>query len=107
MVLNQYCFLIFQENQDHSFSHLVSFMKKFDEKDTFIQLEFIYGNAPYFYYTTNNFSTLSNYRIGLLSKFKITDSFYGQPNIQYEKEEILPNNFREKINLQVNLIYVF
>lgn len=100
-------FLIFQENQDHSFSHLVSFMKKFDEKDTFIQLEFIYGNAPYFYYTTNNFSTLSNYRIGLLSRFKITDSFYMQPNIQYEKEEILPNNFREKINLQVNLIYVF
>lgn len=100
-------FYIVQDNQDGVFSHMLSFQKKFDEKDTYIQLELIYGSAPYFFYTTENFSRLSNYRIGIVSRFKITNTLSFQPIIQYEREEILPETFRERINIQANLIYVF
>lgn len=100
-------YFILQENSKGTFSHLVSFRKKFDEKDTYIQLELIYGNAPYFYYTTSNFSTLANYRVGVVSRFKISNTISLLPNIQYEREEYSPDNFRDKINFQTNLIYTF
>lgn len=100
-------FYILQDDSKGPFSHYVGFRKKFDEKDTYIQLEAMYGSAPYFYYTNNNFSKVSNYRIGLLSRFKIYDNLALLPNIQFEKEEVTPDYFRDKLHFQVQLIYTF
>ncbi len=100
-------FYILQDDSKSTFSHYVGFRKKFDEKDTYIQLEAMYGSAPYFYYTNNNFSKVSNYRIGLLSRFKIYDNLALLPNIQFEKEEVTPDYFRDKLHFQVQLIYTF
>lgn len=100
-------FYILQDDSKGTFSHYVGFRKKFDEKDTYIQLEAMYGSAPYFYYTNNNFSKVSNYRIGLVSRFKIGDNIALLPNIQFEKEEVTPDYFRDRLHFQVQLIYTF
>lgn len=100
-------YFIRQDNSDSYFAHLVSFQKKLNEKDSFVQLEFIYGSAPYFYFTTENFSTIVDYRIGLLARFKLTNSLIFLPNLQYQIEEYAPDNFRNRINLQANLTYIF
>lgn len=100
-------YFIKQDNSDSYFAHLLSFQRKLDEKDSYVQLEFIYGSAPYFYFTTDNFTTVVDYRIGLLARFKLNSSFILQPNFQYQIEEYAPNNFRNKLNLQANLTYIF
>lgn len=100
-------YFIKQDNSDSYFAHLLSFQRKLDEKDSYVQLEFIYGSAPYFYFTTDNFTTVVDYRIGLLARLKLNSSFILQPNFQYQIEEYAPNNFRNKLNLQANLTYIF
>lgn len=100
-------YFIKQDNSDSYFAHLLSFQRKLDEKDSYIQLEFIYGSAPYFYFTTDNFTTVVDYRIGLLARFKLNSSLILQPNFQYQIEEYAPNNFRNRLNLQANLTYIF
>ncbi|WP_130734523.1 YaiO family outer membrane beta-barrel protein [Flavobacterium sp. J27] len=100
-------FYILHDHTKGTFSHYVGLRKKFDEKDTYIQLELMHGSAPYFYYTNNNFSKVSNYRIGLVSRFKITETFAFSPNIQFEREEVSPDYFRDKIHFQANITYHF
>jgi len=83
------------------FSHVLSLQKVNDEKESILRLELQYGNVPYLYLYNNLTQPLSSYRAGIQYQHRIGDSFFVRPVFLYEYEEYLPDEFRNRFNVQV------
>ncbi len=95
-------FLVNQQS-DWFQSHILSFRKSFETKESFIQLELQSGGMPYYFFINNEFSRINAYRIGVNSKFRLKNNLFVQPNLMYEREQFTPNQYRNRYNLQLIL----
>jgi len=84
-------------------SHVVSFQKTNDAKESLIRLELQYGNVPYLYIYNNATQPLKAYRVGLQYQHRLAESLFIRPVFLYEYEEFLPDTYRHKFNCQVIL----
>lgn len=83
------------------FSHVLSLQKNNEEKESIIRLELQYGNVPYLYLYSNVIEPLNAYRIGLQYQHRLGNSFFVRPVFLYEYEEYLPDEYRNKFNVQL------
>lgn len=88
-------------------SHVLYIRKAFPRKESYIQLDMQYGNLPYFYFTTDVLNRLSAYRIGLNMKFRIQNNWFIQPILMYEREEYIPEFYRNRYTFQFILSHRF
>ena len=88
-------------------SHILNVRKSFETKESFIQLDLQYGGVPYYFFVSNEFSRVSAYRAGINWKFRVRDNFFVQPIVMYEWEEFVPENYRHRYNVQLNLFLRF
>lgn len=82
-------------------SHVVSFQKTNEDKESLIRIELQYGNVPYLYLYNNFTEPLKAYRIGIQYQYRLAESFFVRPIFLYEYEEYLPGIMRNKYNCQV------
>ena len=85
------------------FSHVLSVQNTNDEKERIIRFELQYGNVPYLYLYNSLTQPLSSYRVGIQYQHRLGDSFFVRPVFLYEYEEYLPDEFRNRFNVQVIL----
>lgn len=83
------------------FSHVLSLQKANDEKERILRFELQYGNVPYLYLYNSQTQPLSSYRAGIQYQHRFGDSFFVRPVFLYEYEEYLPDEFRNRFNIQV------
>ena len=88
-------------------SHSLLVKRDFSKRESFLQLEFQYGNMPYSFFTTNEISRINAYRFGLQYKFRFCNNFFLQPILMYEFEEYFPGLFRNRYNTQIILSHRF
>lgn len=100
-------FISFLDNSKTLASHLVYFRKAFTNKESYIQLDLQYGNLPYFYLTSDVLSRLKAYRIGINTRFRIMHNWFLQPIFMYEREEYIPEIYRNRYTFQLILSFRF
>lgn len=100
--LNYRPFVLLQQNKT-LVSHVAYLRRSFERRESYIQLDAQYGNLPYFFYTTDLFSRLSAYRMGLSGKLRIYRNYFVQPAFMLEKEEYIPDTFRNRYTVQLIL----
>jgi YaiO family outer membrane protein len=100
-------FISFLDNSKTLASHLVYFRKAFSNKESYIQLDLQYGNLPYFYLTSDVLSRLKAYRIGINTRFRIMHNWFLQPIFMYEREEYIPETYRDRYTFQLILSFRF
>lgn len=83
------------------FSHVLSLQKTNDEKESILRFELQYGNVPYLYLYNSQTQPLSSYRAGIQYQYRLSDSFFVRPVFLYEYEEYLPDEFRNRFNVQL------
>lgn len=84
-------------------SHAVNVRKTFEAQEAFIQADLQYGSLPYYFFTTEVFSRLDAYRLGIHGQFRIKEHFFVHPILMYEWEEYFPDQFRNRYNCQLIL----
>jgi len=95
-------FLVSEENEWFP-SHNIHLKKSFLNRESHIQLDLQYGRIPYFYVVTDQLSQVNSYRAGINIRYRITDNFFIQPILMYEREEFAPERFRNRLNAQLIL----
>lgn len=90
-------------NGDWFTSHIISLRKTFEEKESFIQLDLQYGAVPYYFFVSNEFLRTNALRAGINCRFRVSDNFFIQPILMYEFEEFVPNEYRNRYNVQLIL----
>lgn len=91
----------YYDTSNKLFSHVLSIQQTNNEKESLIRLELQYGNVPYLYLYNNFNEPLNAYRIGLQYQHRFGNSFFVRPVFLYEYEEYLPNEYRNKFNVQL------
>jgi len=91
----------YYDTKNELFSHVLSLQHTNEEKERIIRLELQYGNVPYLYLYNNFTQPLSAYRIGLQYQQRIGSSFFVRPVFLYEYEEYLPDEYRNRFNVQI------
>lgn len=84
-------------------SHAVNVRKTFESREAFIQADLQYGSLPYYFFTTELFSRLDAYRLGIHGQFRIKEHFFVHPIFMYEWEEYFPTRYRNRYNWQLIL----
>jgi YaiO family outer membrane protein len=100
--LNYRPFILLQQNKT-LLSHVAYLRHSFSNRESYIQFDAQYGNLPYFLYTTDLFSRLSAYRIGLSGKARLCRNYFVQPAMMFEKEEYIPDAYRSRYTIQLIL----
>lgn len=94
-------------SNDWFISHIVNIKKTFDSKESFVQVDFQYGSVPYYFFINDDFTRTNAYRVGVNWKFRVKNNLFLQPIFMYEWEEFVPDNFRNRYNIQLNLLLRF
>jgi len=89
-----------QQNDNWFASHIITLRKSFEIKESYVQLDLQYGGIPYYFFSTDAFSRIKAYRIGINGMFRAMDNFFIQPVLMYEREEYVPDTFRNRYNVQ-------
>lgn len=100
--LNYRPFVLLQQNNTLA-SHIFYLRKSFDTRESYIQLDAQYGSLPYYFYTTDLFSRLSAYRLGLSGKVRLCRNYFVQPAVMFEREEYVPDTYRHRYTVQLIL----
>lgn len=90
----------YYDTSNELFSHVLSLQRTNEEKERILRLELQYGNVPYLYLYNGFTQPLKAYRIGLQYQYRFGDSFFVRPVFLYEYEEYLPNEYRNRFNVQ-------
>ncbi|TDO82816.1 YaiO family outer membrane protein [Flavobacterium chryseum] len=93
----------FYDTGNKLFSHVLSVQTTNDEKESLLRLELQYGNVPYLYLYNNFVEPLKAYRVGIQYQQRISNSFFIRPVFLYEYEEYLPEQYRNRFNVQIIL----
>lgn len=89
-----------RQNDNWFASHILTLRKSFELRESYIQLDLQYGGIPYYFFSTDAFSRIKAYRIGLNGMIRAADNFFIQPVFMYEREEYIPEAFRNRYNVQ-------
>ncbi len=81
-------------------SHVLNFRKSMEHKESYIQLDLQYGGTPYYFFASDAFSRISAWRAGINGVFRVGDHTFFQPVLMYEREEYLPDTYRNRFNVQ-------
>lgn len=100
--LNYRPFVLLQQNNT-LVSHVVYLRKSFDTRESYIQFDAQYGSLPYYFYTTDLFSRLSAYRLGVSGKVRLCRNYFVQPAVMFEQEEYIPDTNRNRYTVQLIL----
>lgn len=90
-----------RQNDNWFPSHIFTLRKSFELKESYVQLDLQYGGIPYYFFSTDAFSRIKAYRIGINGMFRVMDNFFIQPVLMYEREEYVPDTFRNRYNVQL------
>lgn len=96
----EYRHYLAENNRDWFSSSILNFRRNFETRESYVQLDLQYGSLPYFLLTSESFQRLNAYRVGLNAKIRIEKNYFIQPIIMYEREEFIPNEFRNRYSLQ-------
>ncbi|MEN2399181.1 YaiO family outer membrane beta-barrel protein [Flavobacterium sp. MC2016-06] len=91
----------FYDTSNALFSHVLSIQTTNEEKESLLRFELQYGSVPYLYLYNASIKPLNAYRVGLQYQQRLGNSFFVRPVLLYEYEEYLPNQYRNKFNVQV------
>ena len=83
-------------------SHVLNVRLFSERKESWIQLDVQYGGLPYYYFT-GEVTRTSAYRAGVSGCVRIARNFFVQATYMYEREEFLPDQFRDRTNIQLIL----
>ncbi len=89
-----------RQNDNWFASHILTLRKSFELRESYVQLDLQYGGIPYYFFSTDAFSRIKAYRIGLNGMIRVGDNFFIQPVFMYEREEYIPDTFRNRYNVQ-------
>lgn len=89
-----------RQNDNWFASHILTLRKSFELRESYVQLDLQYGGIPYYFFSTDAFSRIKAYRIGLNGMIRVGDHFFIQPVFMYEREEYIPDAFRNRYNVQ-------
>lgn len=81
-------------------SHVLNFRKSLEYRESYIQLDLQYGGTPYYFFASDDFSRISAWRAGINGVFRIGDHTFLQPVLMYEREEYIPDTYRNRFNVQ-------
>lgn len=84
-------------------THGAILRKNFERKESYIQIEAQYGAVPYFYFINQTYSKLNSTRAIVNVRFSVKNNFFVQPICIYEWEEFAPNQYRNRLNMQLIL----
>lgn len=91
----------YYDTSNELFSHVLSLQRTNEEKERILRLELQYGNVPYLYLYNGFTQPLKAYRVGIQYQYRFGDSFFVRPVFLYEYEEYLPNEYRNRFNVQL------
>lgn len=94
-------------SNDWFFSHIINIRKILESKESFVQLDLQYGTVPYYFFVRNDFTRTNAYRAGVNWRFRVRKNMFLQPVFMFEREEFLPDNFRIRYNIQLNIFIRF
>ncbi len=101
--VNTIAYRPYYDTANELFSHVLSFQNTNDEKERIIRFELQYGNVPYLYLYNSLTQPLKSYRVGMQYQHRLGDSFFVRPVFLYEYEEYVPDEYRNRFNVQVIL----
>lgn len=76
-------------------------------KESFLQFDLQYGSVPYAFYTSNAFTDLTSFRLGIQYRFRLAENILLQPVFMYELEEYYPSLHRNRFNSQIITTFRF
>jgi len=82
-------------------SHIIHFRKSWERRESFAQIELQQGGMPYFFLANEAFLRITSYRAGINVKYRLTDNFFIQPIVMFEREEYIPDQFRNRYHFQL------
>ena len=104
LALNQwkieYRHYLAETNSDWFSSSILNFRRNFEKTESFVQLDLQYGTLPYFFLNNASFQRLNAFRIGINNKIRIEKNYFIQPIVMLEREEFIPENYRNRFSLQ-------
>lgn len=93
-------FVVFLTNKTLA-SHLFYIRKSFPRRESYVQLDLQYGSLPYFYYSSEVLSRLNAYRIGVNTRIRVKNNWFIQPIFMFEREEYVPDQYRNRYTFQL------
>lgn len=99
----EYRHYLAETNSDWLSSSILNFRRNFETTESFVQLDLQYGTLPYFFLNNDSFQRLNAFRIGINSKIRIEKNYFIQPIVMLEREEFIPENYRNRFSLQLIL----
>lgn len=99
----EYRHYLAETNSDWLSSSILNFRRNFETTESFVQLDLQYGTLPYFFLNNDTFQRLNAFRVGLNSKIRIEKNYFIQPIVMLEREEFIPENYRNRFSLQLIL----
>ncbi|MCL9805285.1 YaiO family outer membrane beta-barrel protein [Flavobacterium amniphilum] len=99
----EYRHYLAETNKDWLSSSILNFRRNFEATESYVQLDLQYGSLPYFFLNNESFERLSAYRIGINGKIRLQKNYFIQPVLMYEREEFIPDEFRNRYSVQLIL----
>lgn len=99
----EYRHYLAETNKDWLSSSILNFRRNFETSESYVQLDLQYGSLPYFFLNNETFQRLSAYRIGINGKIRIQKNYFVQPIFMYEREEFIPDDYRNRYSIQLIL----
>lgn len=99
----EYRHYLAETNSDWFSTSILNFRRNFETTESFVQLDLQYGSLPYFFINNESFQRLNSYRIGINSKIRIEKNYFIQPIVMLEREEYVPEIYRNRISFQLIL----
>lgn len=81
-------------------SHVLNLRRSLERRESYIQLDLQYGGTPYYFFASDAFSRISAWRAGINGMFRMGNHVFIQPVIMYEREEYIPDTYRNRFNIQ-------
>lgn len=99
----EYRHYLAETNTDWLSSSILNFRRNFETSESYVQLDLQYGSLPYFFLNNETFQRLSAYRIGINGKIRIHKNYFILPVFMFEKEEYIPDDYRNRYSAQLIL----
>lgn len=99
----EYRHYLAETNTDWLSSSILNVRRNFETTESYLQFDLQYGSLPYFFLNNATFQRLNAYRLGINGKFRIEKNYFIQPIFMYEREEFIPNQYRNRYSFQINL----
>lgn len=95
-------FLAFIEQKSY-LSNGISVKRMNETTEQFVQFDVQYGIVPYTFFFSNEINRTGTFRVGVQYQWRIARHYFVKPFLLYEYEEYVPDQFRNRFNVQLTL----